>query len=342
MTTTSQIQLGLDFTPIVVSEQQSLVIVVAGGHEFAIDTDHINGVYLLAKSQNHKDLMVAETPEGELPVLSLAEVLAEELGLVAEGTDTERSLIVINYKDQTAALRVSSVSRPVEMLPEHFFSLPRAAHATDDRNVVASIAMVDPGNEDPNEAVRLVIDPLALFGFRESNETTAQGTNDSLSQTITEPTASQRMGQDQILAFSPEFVSRHSLEYVFCLPLSGVAEVISVDRAMQIPFQSEAFQGFVLWRNQPVPVIDLGRAFGHQVGEEARRSLSRTRRLIIARASNGRYVGFYTQKQMHAMKVPDATTVELESLENKPSLGAFKTDFGVMVVPDLSRILDNS
>ena len=45
---------------------------------------------------------------------------------------------------------------------------------------------------------------------------------------------------------------------------------------------------------------------------------------------------------MHAMKVPDATTVELESLENKPSLGAFKTDFGVMVVPDLSRILDNS
>ena len=343
MTTISQIKPEINFSTAVTSASRSLITVVAGGHEFAIDTEYISGVYLLAKSQTGIELTVAETPEGELPVLSLAEVLADELGLVVEGTDTERSLVVINYNDQTAALRVKSVSRPLELSHDDFYGLPRIAHATDTNNLVATIAMVDPENEDPNEAIRLVVDPLAVFGFRESNEPTTLKPNGSPDTTNNNPTAKQRTGQDQILAFSPEFVSRNSLDYVFCLPLTGVAEVVSVYKAMKMPFKSSAFHGFVIWRNQPIPVINLGEAFGQEtVSESGRRSLSRARRLIVARASGGRYVGFYTQKQMHSMKIPDATPVELESLENKPSLGAFKTDFGVMSVPDLSRILDQS
>ena len=344
MTTISQIKPEIDFSPTVGSASRSLVTVFAGGHEFAIDTEYISGVYLLAKSQTGKDLMVADTPEGELPVLSLAEVLADEVGLVVEGTDTERSLMVINYDGETAALRVKSVSRPIELTQDDFYSLPRVAHATDTNNLVTTIAMVNPENEDPNEAIRLVVDPLAIFGFRKGSESAALEPTSSRNETNNNPTADQRTGQDQILAFSPEFVSRNDLDYVFCLPLTGVAEVISVTKAMQMPFKSASFQGFVIWRNHPIPVINLGEAFGqgNMQGETGRRGHTRTRRLIVARASGGRYVGFYTQKQMHSMKVPAATPVELESLKNKPSLGAFKTEFGVMSVPNLSQILDQS
>jgi len=339
MTTLSQIKPAVKSTLSDAAEVRMLVNVTAGGHEFAIGTEHINGVYQMARSQMGKDLTVVETPEGELPVLSLADALSQELGMAVEGTENERALVVINYNGQVAAMRVGSVSRPIEVNDECFFGIPRVAHVNDTRNLVQSIAILDWENEDPSEAIRLVVDPLAVFGFRVA-------TDEMLSQlrvTAEDANVGVNNGKGQILAFSPENVARSEVEYVFCLPLSGVAEVISVYNAMEMPFKSSVFQGFIIWRNQPVPVVNLGESFGQTaMAEGQQRGRIRARRLIIARASGGRYVGFYTQKQMHSMKTPTASPVEFKSLENAPYFGAFETEFGAMVVPDLSRILDNN
>ena len=340
MTTLSQVKPAVDVTTTDSSEVRMLVNVVSGGHEFVIETRNIHGVYQIAKDQLGKDLMVVETPEGELPLLSLADVLSEELEMPVEGTDTERALVVIEHKGEIAAIRVGSASRPIEIESTSFFGLPRVAHVNDTNNLIHATAVLDWENEDPNEAIRLVVDPLAVFGFRESADVVSRPVT-ALADDAANVKANH--GQGQILAFSPENVSRSEVDYVFCLPLSGVAEVISVHNAMEMPFKSSVFQGFILWRNQPVPIVNLGEAFGQKtIAELKQRDRLRARRLIIARASGGRYVGFYTQKQMHSMKTPVASPIEFDSLKNAPYFGAFETEFGAMVVPDLSRILDNN
>lgn len=346
MTTLSQIQPALDLNVVVSEGIRSLVTVIAGGHEFAIDTEHINAVYQMARSQMGEEQSVVDTPDGKLPMLSLAAVLADEMGLPVENTDNERTLIVIHYGDQSAVLRVDSVSRPISLKQDSFFGLPRVAHTTDDRNLLSSIAVLDWKIEDPNEAIRLVVDPLAVLGFREAAEPERTQRGETAPIDLSKNDKSNVLGnnslQGQILAFSPENVPRSDLDYVFCLPLAGVAEVVSVYNSMAMPFQSTIFQGFILWRKRPIPVVNLGEAFGQQSAfKPNQRVRDRARRLIIARASGGRYVGFYAQKQMHSMKTPSASTVEFESLKGTPNFGAFKTDFGTMVVPDLSRILDN-
>jgi len=149
----------------------------------------------------------------------------------------------------------------------------------------------------------------------------------------------QRRGSGQLLAFVPENVPRQDLNFVFCLPLAAVAEVVTAHEVFESPLNTEVFQGFVLWRNLPIPVVNLGSCFGLDNTGGEKRERNRSRRLVIARASGHKYVAFYTQTQMHSMNTPKATPVEFPSVEGGPMLGSFKTEFGSMVIPDLDQIL---
>lgn len=105
---------------------------------------------------------------------------------------------------------------------------------------------------------------------------------------------------------------------------------------------SEVLEGYVYWRRQAVPVVRLGHSFGlsdqnaSRPAEELRRG---SRRLVVTHTAGGQPVAFYAQTSMQSVRIPVAEAIAPESLKNRPVLGAFQTEMGTLVVPDLASIL---
>ena len=310
----------------------------SGGFRFSIPATHLSGVYQVAREQMGANLEMIDTPEGKMPVISAATLLSNELGFDLSASDQERDLIAIRHEGKTMALRVSDVARPVTLEQGEWNNLPKIAVPNDTRGIITAIATVNPAATDPNEAFSLVVDPLVALGFVK-NQPQDNPVQESTTTTNTGGIVPQRRGSGQLLAFVPEDVPRRELNFVFSLPLAAVAEVVNAHEAFQSPLNSDLFEGYVMWRKMPVPVVNLATCFGLKEDGQARRKRDRGRRLVIARAKGQNYVAFYTQTQMHSMKTPTSSTVEFKQLAGTPLMGSFKTSFGAMVIPDLDRIL---
>lgn len=333
-----------------VKDQKQVVTCVTGGYRFALPTTHLSGVYQVSRQQMGKDMDVLTTPEGELPVASLSTLLSLHLGLNLVPTDEERALVAIRSGRQVATIRVGQVSRPIDVAAQHWHRLPPVAHPDNQKKLFSHIVNIAPHHDDPNQALALVVDPIKALQFESDADHAApanrpappsdENQNHPFIDGVSSPTLPQRRGSGQLLAFVPEDVPRQQMNFVFCLPLAAVAEVVTAHEEMHSPLAHGQFAGYILWRKMPVPIINLGRAFGLSDFGPDRRHHQRGRRLVIARASGHRYVGFYTQTQMHSIKIPTAAATRFEQLQGTPHLGAFKTDYGVMVIPDLNRMLD--
>ena len=311
-------------------------ICVSGGFEFSLPTEFLAGVYQIPREQMADDLEIVDTPEGKMPVISAAKLFSDELGFGLTPSSSERDLVAIQAGGTTVALRVESISRPVTLPPNGWHVLPTVARPNDKQGIISAIASINPKADQPNEALSLVMNPLIALGIEtEQADSTPTASPKRVSGAI-EP---QRRGSGQLLAFVPENVPRQDLNFVFCLPLAAVAEVVTTTELFESPLNTEIFNGFAIWRDIPIPVVNLGACFGLDKTGGEKRGRDRSRRLVIARASGHRYIGFYTQTQMHSMNTPTSTPVEFPSVEGGPTLGSFKTEFGSMVIPDLDSIL---
>ncbi len=315
-------------------------ICASGGFQFSLPTEFLAGVYQVSREQMAEDLEIVDTPEGKMPVISAAKLFADELGFDLKPSKKERDLVAIRAEGTTVALRVEDISRPVTLPENGWHKLPPVANPNDKRGVISAIAAINPEADDPNEALSLVMNPLRALGIdSEQDASETPVASPKRTRGTIEP---QRRGSGQLLAFVPENVPRQDLNFVFCLPLAAVAEVVTNHELFDSPLNGDAFKGFILWRRLPIPVVNLGVCFGLEKNDGDRRGRNRTRRLVIARASGHRHIAFYTQTQMHSMNTPTSTPVEFPSVEGGPMLGSFKTEFGSMVIPDLDRILEGN
>lgn len=326
--------------PVVVnSAQQQIVTCVTGGYRFALPTSHLSGVYQVTRQQLGKEMDVLSTPEGDLPVASLSTLLSLHLGLNITPSDEERALVAIRLDKKVATIRVGQVSRPINVAPSHWHPIPSVAHPKGTADLFSHITNIQPESDDPDEALALVVDPLRALRFVDEKPVAVPAPA-TVAPAVTAQTTPSRRGSDHLLSFVPEDVPRQLLNFVFCLPLASVAAVVTSHRLMTSPFQSDVFSGYVVWRKIPVPIIKLGPAFNMEGREGEQRQNQRGRRLIITRGTGHRYLGFYTQTQMHSMKVPLSSETKFDELEGCPYLGAFETNFGGMVIPDIDRLLD--
>ena len=319
--------------------QNQVSICVSGGFEFSLPTEFLAGVYQIPREQMADDLDIVDTPEGKMPVISASKLFRDKLGFDLKASGSERDLVAIRSGGTTVALRVDGISRPVTLAENGWHVLPPIARPTDKDGVISAIATINPGADDPNEALSLVMNPLIALGI-ETEQTADSAPVVKALPKVQDAIEPQRRGSGQLLAFVPEDVPREDLSFVFCLPLAAVAEVVTASETFNTPLNSDVFQGFLRWRNLPVPVVNLGACFGLSKNLGEKRSKNRSRRLVIARASGHNYIAFYTQTQMHSMKTPTSTPVEFASVADGPLLGSFKTEFGSMVIPDLDRILN--
>ena len=326
------------------SVARRLLMVSAGGHEWALKPEQVRGVYQLTHAQNAAALKTVSTPEGELPVVSLARELANQLSMTVRANDSERALAVFRHRGQSIAIRLQAVSRPVELSPNQFFALPAMAHPHDDAGILDSLAMVQPESSDPSQALRLVVNPLALLGLqtepgssRSANTGPAQVT---ASPGGTKPGRFAGRGHGQLLTFRPYGVEQTPTAFQFCLPLSAIAEVLTPQPIAKLPLHNPLLLGFLIWRSKPVPVVDLAAAFGvASCNEPTMDQQARESRLLIVRGLDGKHVAVPTLAQMQTIKTPEATAISFSALDQRPHLGVFATGSGRLVVPDLHRIL---
>ena len=310
---------------------------ISGGFKFSLTTEFLAGVYQVPREQLADDLEIVDTPEGKMPVISAAKLFSDELGFDLKPSSTERDLVAIRAGGTTVALRVENISRPVTLGANGWHTIPPVTNPKDKQGIISAIATINPEADHPNDALSLVMDPLIALGVETEQ---AASTPTASPKRVPDAIEPQRRGSGQLLAFVPENVPRQELNFVFCLPLAAVAEVVTEQEVFDSPLNTEIFNGFVLWRKIPIPVVNLGACFGLEKTKGEKRERNRSRRLVIARASGHKYVAFYTQTQMHSMNTPTSTPVEFPSIEGGPMLGSFKTEFGSMVIPDLDRILD--
>ena len=321
--------------------QHQVVTCVTGGYRFALPTTHLSGVYQVSRQQLGKEMDVLSTPEGNLPVASLATLLSLHLGLNITPSDEERALVAIRSGNKVATIRVGQVSRPIDVSPSHWHRIPSVAQPQGTAELFSHITNIAPESDNPDEALALVVDPLKALRFAEASSAPEPAPAPTINPaSISAKTTPTRRGSDHLISFVPEDVPRQLANFVFCLPLASVAAVVTSHKLMTSPFQNNVFSGYVVWRKIPVPIIKLGPAFKMQIRDGEKRQNERGRRLVIARGSGHRYLGFYTQTQMHSMKIPLSSETEFDELKGSPHLGAFKTDLGGMVIPDIDRLLN--
>jgi len=323
------------------------VRVRVAGLELLMNTDKLSGVFQLSRQHRLTENNTVITAKGEFPVISLAEVVSNRLQVSFKEEFEGKALIAVEHDGNISMIRADSVSRPATIKPEHIHPMPRVAHNHASSRLIRCMANISPTSENPNECIRMVFDPLVALGHdvpeKSANEPnllpkSASSAIAAAAATSKRATANGGTKTGQLLAFVPEDLAQSDVEYVFCLPLTAIAEVITTQQRLNSLSATDVFDGFVLWRQVPVPIVRLGKIFGFGSDQPTESS----RRLVIARSTGNRFVGFYTKPQMQTMKVPTALPGKVAGLDGKPHRGCFRTEFGEMVVPDMNRILNRN
>ncbi len=321
--------------------QVQLVACQSSGHGFALRTDNLSGVHQLSRQQLADGVDQLETAEGVFPIVSLADLLSDRLNISMEADPEDRALLAVHVGDQMLALRVGDVSRAIMADYSSFYPLPKVAHPSDQSGIFDCIAVINPEADHPKDVMRLVFDPAVALGIKQA-DSTAKHLSQVAQRTAQNVPRRDGGGANQLLAFMPEDTSQDPT-FLFVLPLSMVAEVTTAHEIMPIGMSSELLEGYIFWRKQPVPVIRLGHSFGlsgNMLGGPS--DTKDGRRLVVARTSGNRLVAFYAQSQMQTLRIANAETADTTHLQGCPYAGAFKTEMGILVVPDLEQVLDCS
>jgi len=326
------------------SSDDQYVRVRVGGLEFVMSTEHLSGVHQVSRQNRLTERGTVLTKEGEYPVVQLGQILSEKLNRKIEYA-AGRALISVDFGGKTSMLLTDSVSRPSKIRPEHVHPIAQIALNKGDE-LIRSVVNVDPSSDNPNDCVRLCFDPRVAVGHsvpmvvdNKPNLLPKEAAS-AIAVAVAASKKSDATGakrSNQLLAFIPEDIATGEVEHVFCLPLTAIAEVITTQPNLNDNASNEVFDGFVLWRKVPVPIVRLGKIFGFKSDENV---VATSRRLVVARAPGNRFIGFYAKAQMQTMKVPESVGGKSGAFTGRPHLGCFRTELGEVVVPDIDRILN--
>ena len=313
------------------SSTRSLLSVSVDSQCFSMDTEHVRAFFDISHNRHLVEQAIAEHGmAGQVESLS---VLLQDCSIRYSGEDREdreKALITVETANFSGGLLVDSVSRPKDIPSENFHKLPTLCRIATNRQLFREVAFDSNPNQN-SDRLTLVLDPLAALGYEDHiPDTETQNFGFSKS--------------EQVLVFLPETnLNLSSVEYLFCLPLTEVVEVLSTNEFHCLPYKSKYCEGYIVLRDRPIPVIALGKIFGMESVPRFidRRSRTRNKRLIIARAGS-QWMAFCVNNQVQTLHSPAATLLNEFSLpEHAPTLGVFETEMGRLVVPDLNRILNS-
>lgn len=119
------------------------------------------------------------------------------------------------------------------------------------------------------------------------------------------------------------------------LGLAQVVEVMTFPELRPAPEGSGGLLGLASWREEDVPVLDLGAALGLSPFQAGARS-----RLLIARLARKAMVGFPVHPNVQTARLPLAAIPDVPppGANAGAILGAFRWEGVQLIVPDLEQI----
>ena len=314
--------------------QRKIVTISADGAEFGVDTKLIRNVIQIGDASLVDDGNAMVLSGERIPVFPLRDLTNDDISPSAVDAEAGKTLLIVRSEStqKSLAFRVESVSRPVVVYDEDFYSLPSCVYGDKKNEFVESLALTRTESEELG--LRLVINPLKAFGFDDQQIEVKKAVG-HLEGVVVGDT---RRSKGQIIVFSPAGVGS-DLAFQFCLPLPFVAEIIQTDKksVLPLPMALPKVTAMVMWRGIPVPIINLADEFNITY-DASDRSDSR---LMICHLGHGQHVGFYTQVQIRTVRTPNSIQTDVAWLFGMPKLAAVESADGVLVVPDLKSILSN-
>jgi chemotaxis signal transduction protein len=141
----------------------------------------------------------------------------------------------------------------------------------------------------------------------------------------------------QLISFSTVDTLPHEPGLTFGLSVSQVPRILLAAPLLPVPGAAACVLGLVDWQGCPLAVIDLSRCLGG-----AASVVKPDSRLLIARASTTRAcIGFPVRPDVKISGLPLARHVSPGHLRLSADLlrGAFALDHGILVIPDIDRLL---
>lgn len=312
---------------------RKIVTVSTGEAHFGVDTKLIRNVVQIGDvvfADNRQAIMMGDEKIAVVPLKDFVGDAADELSLEADSGNT---LLIVRgpLRQKSLAIRVDAVSRPVAVENEDFYSMPSCIYSNQQNEFVESLALTH--SEADEIELRLIINPLKPFGLDDQQAKLERSVG-----RLARPAAVANGSKGQMVVFAPAGVGS-DLDFQLCLPLPFVAEIIQANEKsmLPLPMSLPKLTGIVMWRDIPVPVVDLAGPFNlKRLAEDKSDS-----RLMICHLGQGQHVAFYTQVQIKTLRTPDATQTDTAWLHGVPKLAAVESEYGVLVVPDLKSILNS-
>lgn len=281
---------------------------------------------------------------GDVPVFSLAERLRYH---TAAKSGAQQRIVLLRSAQGAWGLLVDDVSQVTRVALKDVVKFPSFAGA-ETTDYFAGVLKA-------SEGLTLLLSPERLhaaassgddatFAAVPAHETTTPyaaavpRTHMSTPPSSSTPTAVLSRAGGRLVVFSVSEPEAGQRPLAFGLSVSQVLEVLSSPPLLPVPGAPPSVRGLVLWRDSPVPVIDLAARLGLPSGTNQDQS----GRLLIARtAQRGALLAFQIRAATRMLRLP---APHLPSERDFPfdillSRAAVELEHETLVIPDLQRLL---
>jgi chemotaxis signal transduction protein len=307
----------------------SLICCGLGAESYGIDMKWVRGIYGTDRMRRREgpngQIGTVEDATGEVPVFPLAQRIRRP-----ESKDaTIRHIVVFPGHGGHWGLLVDRVSR--------------ALHA--DRPLIP-LAPAVTGGAPLFEGVLLIDDDMVLMlapdkmspvnGAAAPEPKHAAPARPALTHMEPVEAVPAKQSAGRLVLFSTTDAAPSERPLTFGVSLAQVLEVLELLPVLTVPLAPPEVLGLVKWRNQPVPVLDLGMTLGLAPSPYDDRS-----RLIIMRVPHSTAkIGFIVRPTVRLVPLPTPHWPCQRALALPPSLvlGAVDLPEATVVVPDLGNI----
>ena len=275
---------------------------------------------------------VASPNESDVPVYRLADCLNRE----CSQTDSGQHVVIVRSSLGPQGYQVDSVSRELSISAEQIRVCPELLNDPARRLFNSVVLVRELGHDD---SMVLVLSPERLHRnavpLPPDSPSPIAITSEQSGNTVadTAPPAKLRaMHSDRIVLFPLANSRINGYELLCGVSIAQVAEILEPLPIHSIPFAPPHVAGFVMWRGQALPVLQLSRSLGVV-------DAVTTSRMMIVRHGQ-EFLALLTSPSMRARRLPlpHQPCPTPNGLDSAAILGTFQSESELLIVPNLSRL----
>ncbi len=280
-----------------------------------------NGILGWIRSSNKEDI----------PVFRLADRLQPSFGtrsLNTSGSLRRQHIVVINSALGQEGYLVDSVSRVLSVSVDQMRPVPMLLNDPD-LCLFKSIVLLREDGQPDVMSLQLAAERLHHRAVPFASEVPSEVPSD-MEATQNQTTRHHNVGRMVVFPLAASFEGR---ELLCGLSTAQVVEIIERLPVTPVPLAPPGIAGFVMWREQAVPTLQLNQSLGLADDTSAERML------IVQHAGQLLALPTSSNLRQRRLPLPHQPCLSLKGLEPAALLGTYQAEAEWLVIPDLSQFM---